>query len=165
MKKGRILKVRPGHEANCSSGMIALIVLMGSAVTLLPASLIVAGIQAGGLGRGKSPPGRARYWIIPVGLGIVATVAAVLWVMDSGHSTSYLVPFVLSLGGAFILSCLVGYVLAPRMNHPGWLVLIAPLILAGGSAVSVFVSATLALVAVGSGLVITVVYGLAEPIP
>jgi hypothetical protein len=160
MNRGQVIKVKSGHDANCSSGMIALTVLMGAAVTLLPISLIVAGIQAANLGRGQCPRRRALYWIVPVGLGLVATLVAAGWVTSLGYSDSYLVRVVVVVGGSFILAGLTGYMLAPRMNRPAWLVLLAPLILVAGGA-ALFVSTTGALYAVGLGLIVVVLSGLA----
>jgi hypothetical protein len=160
MNRGQVIKVKSGHEANCSSGMIALTVLMGAAVTLLPASLIVAGLQAAGLGQGKSPRRRALYWVIPVGLGLVATLVTAGWVTTLGYNDSYLVLVVLVIGGSFVLASLTGYVLAPRMNRPAWLFLLAPLILVAGGA-ALFVSTTGALYAVGLGLVVVVLSAVA----
>lgn len=159
MRKGRILKVRPGHEANCSSGMVALVMLVGAAVTLLPASLIVAGVQAANLGKGKSPSRRGLYWIVPLVVGVLATVLGCMFVGTSGFDSAALVAIVLGIGGSFILACLTGYVMAPRMGHPYWLLLLAPVILVAGSFLSA-VSAPLALLLVGAGLVILVASGL-----
>ena len=164
MNRGQVIKVKSGHEANCSSGMIALTILMGAAVTLLPATLIVAGLQAAHLGQGKSPRRRALYWTVPVALGLVATLLTAGWVTTLGYNDSYLVRMVLAVGGSFILACLTGYVLAPRMNHPAWLVLLVPLILVAGGAV-LFLSVDLALAAVGFGLVIVVISGFTGPGP
>jgi hypothetical protein len=158
MRKGRILKVRSGHEANCSSGMVALTILMGAAVTLLPSSLIVAGIQAGGLGRDRTPPNRQLYWILPVGLGILLTGLTAWWSTGLGYNDRYLVLFVLGVGGSFILACVIGYVSAPRMNHPGWLVLIAPLIVVVGSVASLIATGW-ALAAIALSTVVVVIAG------
>jgi hypothetical protein len=69
--------------------------------------------------------------------------------------------FVLGVGGSFLLACLTGYVLAPCLEHPAWLVLVAPLILVVGSAASLYCS-TGALAAVALGLAIVVVSGLTD---
>jgi len=97
---------------------------------------------------------------IPVGLGLVATLVTAGWVTTLGYNDSYLVLVVLVIGGSFVLASLNGYVLAPRMNRPAWLVLLAPLILVAGGA-ALFVSTTGALYAVGLGLVVVVLSGLA----
>jgi hypothetical protein len=141
MLRGKILKVRPGDEANFSAGSVFLdlMVLTGPAVTLatlLPASIIVSGIQAAKLRAGKSPRRRPLYWAIPVGLGIICTWLTIAWVRGFGDEYSNLLPPVLGMGASFVLVCLAGYALSPRMRHVGWLVLLAPLILVLGSAAS-----------------------------
>ena len=161
MNRGRILKVRSGHEANCSSGMVALVVLVSAAVTLLPASLVVTGIQAFKQGPGKSPRWRWLYWAIPLVLSGLAIWAGYMMVIDSGHNTGFLVSFVFGTGGSFFLACLTGYVMAPRMDRPGWLVLMAPVILVAGSLLSLFISYFGVLV-VGVGIVAMIVTGLRD---
>jgi hypothetical protein len=145
MLRGKIQKVRPGDEANFSASSVFLdmMVLAGPAVTLatlLPTAIIVSGIQAARLRAGRSPRGRALYWAVPVGLGVILTWLTITWVNGFGDEYSYLLPPVLGAGASFILACLAGYALAPRMRHVGWLVLLAPLILVLGSAASFFCS-------------------------
>lgn len=44
--KGKILKIRMGHEANCSSAMFLVLMLYAGAATYLPTGMITAGLQA-----------------------------------------------------------------------------------------------------------------------
>jgi hypothetical protein len=164
MTRGRILKVKEGHEANCSSGMIALMILIGAGVTLLPASLITAGLQATRLRRGESPLKQTQYWAIPVGFGIIATLVGIWFVSSSGYSDSYLLPLVLSLGGSYILAVMTGYALAPRLKRTGWLFLLVPLILVAGGAISLYLSSIAVLVAIVVGLMFVAATGRTRPL-
>lgn len=129
MDKGKVLKIRVGHEANCSSGMVVVYILMVAAVTHLPLSLIAASAQAAKLNKdAPRKERRLRYWLIPQILGLVCTAFMVWLSFDSFYGySSDLAMLALAIGGSFALAITIGYFLAARMRSSGWVVLIVPL--------------------------------------
>ncbi|MEW6347869.1 MAG: ankyrin repeat domain-containing protein [Thermodesulfobacteriota bacterium] len=132
MPKGRILKIKPGHEANCSSGMVAFAVLMTCGVTLLPLSLITAIVHSLKAGSLAERPLRSRkniwYWIIPSCLGCVIT-ALMLWLaLTSGHSARVPVTEGVVMGAAFIVAVSMTYYLAWRIGRRRLVFVLIPVI-------------------------------------
>jgi hypothetical protein len=139
MSKGKILRVRMGHEANCSSGMYAayFILIVGRAAFLLVALLSLV-VQAANL---RNPAlddrRRFRYWATPQVIGLILSAILILFVffVDSiGLWSLWMVLLVLSI--PFALSITVGYVLLPRIKYPILSVLIALLVFGAGTMVS-----------------------------
>ena len=138
MRKGKILKVRPGHEANCSSGMVPLflLVLGGGSGLLITVGTAVAQATgrrkqaaAGRLGRG--------YLVVPLVLALVVLTGLGLWLYGESYSRIDEVAIVvLSLGLAASAAGAVaaGYRLAPRVRY--WILLIVPLVFLGGAVLS-----------------------------
>lgn len=81
MRKGSILKIKPGHEANCSSGMVATYFMMLGSCSLVPLATITAIIHSLKAGAISERPLMDRknllYLIIPLCVGLLP--AAVLW--------------------------------------------------------------------------------------
>lgn len=124
MKKGKILKVRLGHEANCSSGMFLLMMLYLSAFTHLPTSLIASGIQAH-QARSRGEISKKTKWI-PQVIGLVFTIGLFLIGIDSGYDGVYLGMMAVVLGAAFAIAVYAGSKLAPKIGY--WNILAVPLI-------------------------------------
>jgi hypothetical protein len=136
LTKGKILKVRIGHEANCSSGMIAgFLVIYGSGAYLLLSlitSMTHAVVRAANLRTGEEG-GRVPivYWIVPQVIGLVLTVL-LGWVAFWDNAAT-LVVIALMMSIFLALSTVAGYVLIQRTRHPILLfgvVLLVPLIFA-----------------------------------
>jgi hypothetical protein len=129
MNKGKILKIRMGHEANCSSGMVSLLLLMIGTVTYVPLSVIAAAVQAKKMPE-DAPQGRKRliYLIVPQVLGLAITAYLVYQAYTAGYNPES--PLVLSLvmGCSFALSIAVGYKLASRIRYLNCLVVPAVLV-------------------------------------
>lgn len=138
MKQGKILKIRMGHEANCSSGMFFALILMAGGATLVPASIITGGIHAFLLGGNKKPANRWLYWFIPLLLGLVFTVYSVFINLSSGYDDAIFTPLIIGIGLLFILLSFFSYSKAPYMKHPGWLTLLLPLCLIAGTCIMIF---------------------------
>jgi hypothetical protein len=132
MNKGKVLKIRMGHEANCSSGMVLVMILMGGGVTLLPASVIIGAIHAAMLGGDKKPAHRWLYWFIPFLLGLAFIGFFTNYDQTSGYGSSFTL-LIIGIGLLFIVLSFISYSKAPRIKHPGWLSLILPLGLIGGT--------------------------------
>lgn len=128
MHKGKILKVRPGHEANCSSGMIAMFVLMAGGTLYLPLAMITAIVQATGSSKAQTTGDRKwRYWIVPQILGLVPLAHLVHTTYSSGYGVTLPLLISLAMGLAFALTTAAGYILAPRIRY--WLCLLVPVLL------------------------------------
>jgi hypothetical protein len=131
MHKGKILKIRMGHEANCSSGMVAMFMLMVGGVTYLPLSPITAVVQAASLpADAPQTRSRAKYWVIPQVLGVGITAFLVYGALNSGYAVSGPLLTALAMGLSFALSVIVGYKLASRIGY--WVCLVNPLVLVVG---------------------------------
>ena len=140
MSKGKILKIRIGHEANCSSGMVAMFMLMVGGVTYLPLSVTTAAVQASKLSTGALRGGKGTScWIIPQVLGLVVTAFLVYGSFTSGYGVSGPLSAALAMGVSFALAVTVGYVLASRIKY--WVCLVSPLILTAGFVLFYMVSA------------------------
>jgi hypothetical protein len=124
MKKGKILKVRLGHEANCSSGMFLLMMLYLSAYTYLPTSLITSGIQAH-QARRHGEINKKTIWI-PQVIGLVFSIALFLIGITSGYDEVYLGMMAVGIGAAFAIAVYAGSKLAPQIGY--WNILAVPLI-------------------------------------
>lgn len=131
MNKGKILKIRMGHEANCSSGMVTLFLLMIGAATYVPLSLITAVVQAKKM-PGEAPQGKKRliYLIIPQVLGLAITAFLAYEAFTMGYNPKGPFAVVLIMGIAFALSIAVGYKLASRISYLNCLVV--PSVLVAG---------------------------------
>jgi hypothetical protein len=134
MQKGKIVKVRVGHEANCSSGMIAMFLLMGGAATYLPLALISAVVQASRLSeKGRENSAKLMYWLVPQLLGLGLTAFGVYFALTSGYGVSGPLLIALIMGVSFAIAVSVGYKLAPRIRY--WVCLVVPLITMSGVAI------------------------------
>jgi len=118
MGEGKILKIRLGHEANCSSGMVAMFILFLGAVTHFPLSIITSAIQA------KKMPVNAqrnrrdfRYWLIPQLLGLVITAIMISIAVTSGYGILGPLMTALIVGISFAISITAGYILVPRIRY------------------------------------------------
>lgn len=143
MQKGKILKVRMGHEANCSSGMVVVFLLMIGGVAYLPLSLITAAVQAAKL-RGDASHTRKRvlYWVIPQLLGLGVVVAMLYVTFTGNYGTTVPLIVALALAISFAMSVTAGYWFAPEL---GYLVLIVcPLVFIIGLIVLLFGAFTIA---------------------
>jgi hypothetical protein len=142
MFKGRILKIRPGHEANCSSGMIPMFMLvLGSGasflLTLGPSIALVLGHCR------STPSGRLSKWylIAPLVLGWLVVAGLVLWLYPESYSRSdeaAIVVLGLGIAASYSLAVAAGYRLVPRLR--GWICLLTPLICALGVIISAVVA-------------------------
>jgi hypothetical protein len=122
MRKGKILKIRMGHEANCSSGMVFLGMLFYSAVLHLPTGLITAGLQAGDVKkRGEI---RKGIQLVPQIVGLLIT-AFLFYIGYDWGEFSYGV-LGLFIGAAFAISVFAGNKLAHKIGY--WNLLVVPLI-------------------------------------
>jgi hypothetical protein len=129
VEKGKILKVRLGHEANCSSGMNALPLIFAAAVIHLPLTLIAAVLQA----RSPHKPITERLpWqlILPQILGL----AGIVWI-TVGDVEDMIISGVI-FGLAYLGTITIGFVRAPKMKYPWLLLLMLPLMLIVGLFVS-----------------------------
>jgi len=124
MKKGKILKIRLGHEANCSSGMFLLVMLYLSAFTHLPTAFITSGIQAD-QAKKHGEISRKTKWI-PQVIGLIFTAVLFYFGWTSGYSDVYLGMMGLVLGGAFAIAVFAGSKLASKIGY--WNMLVVPII-------------------------------------
>lgn len=124
MKKGKILKVRLGHEANCSSGMFLLAMFYYSALTHLLTAVTTAFIQSHQV-RYHSEISKKTKWI-PQVIGLVFTVGLFLLGIDSGYDAAYLGMMAVVLGAGFAIAVYIGSRLAPKIGY--WNILAVPLI-------------------------------------
>lgn len=131
MHRGKILKIRMGHEANCSSGMVVLFLLMIGAVTYFPLSVITAAVQAKMMPK-EAPQGRKRliYLIIPQLLGLAITAFLAYEAYTAGYNPESPLVLAVVMGCSFALSIAVGYKLASRIRYLNCLVV--PSILVAG---------------------------------
>jgi ABC-type transport system involved in cytochrome c biogenesis permease subunit len=131
MNKGKILKIRMGHEANCSSGMVSLLLLMIGTVTYVPLSVITAAVQAKKMPE-DAPKGRKLliYLIIPQVLGLAITAYLVYQAYTAGYNPQSPLVLALVMGCSFALSVAIGYTLASRMRYLNCLVV--PSVLVAG---------------------------------
>lgn len=128
MRRGKIIKIRIGHEANCSSGMVALGMLMLGAITYLPLSLIAAVLQTATMPRVKSQRQKwIIYLIIPLALGLIITALLAYWASTRGYAREDLLGLALIMGLSFAVSVTGGYKLAPKIRY--WNCLAVPIIL------------------------------------
>jgi len=127
MNNGKILKIRLGHEANCSSGMVLIAMLFVSGVTHLPTAVIASAVQ-GYQARRKGEVSQKAMWI-PQVIGLVFTAAMFIYGVVSGYSATYLGIMVLVLGAVFALAVYIGSRLAPKIGY--WNILAVPLIQVG----------------------------------
>jgi hypothetical protein len=124
---GKILKVRYGHEANCSSGMFLLVMLFAGAVTYLPAAVITSAVQAHQARRLGEISQRAKW--IPQVIGLVITVGLFIWVNPSGYNATSLGILAVVLGVGFAIAVYLGSKLAPKIGY--FNILAVPLIQVG----------------------------------
>lgn len=124
MKKGKILKVRMGHEANCSSGMILLVMLFGSAITYLPAAAITGGVQVKETERDGYVSEKTQRGS-QIG-GLIITIGMFLLGVTSGYSASFLGMAALILGAGYAIAVHTGKNLAPKIGN--WNILVVPII-------------------------------------
>jgi hypothetical protein len=130
MKKGKILKIRVGHEANCSSGMVPMFMLiLGSGGGLL-ATLAASVAQAMAHHKNASTRRLSKgYLLIPIVLGLLGIAALGLWLYPESYSRAdqaSIVALGLGIAASYSLTVGGGYLLAPRLRY--WLLLVAPLI-------------------------------------
>jgi hypothetical protein len=124
MGKGKILKVRLGHEANCSSGMVAIILWGLGTATYLLLAIVAAIVQA------TIIAWRRPSWIIlPILVALFAAplayVALTNGLGDSSHPhLLFVLPAILS----YVLTVIIGYVLASRLESPYHICLVTPMI-------------------------------------
>jgi|YelNatPaOPRAMG01_1025707.scaffolds.fasta_scaffold58452_3 hypothetical protein len=129
----RVLKIRLGHEANCSSGQVAAILwFFGRYVSLLVSfltSVIIAAARIkrirAGLIESRIP---LRYWAIPLAVpltGLLLCEMASIW----GSTAVWLV---VGVTGLLVImqavSTGIGYILIQRATRPLWIVSIVPLV-------------------------------------
>lgn len=124
MIKGKILKVRLGHEANCSSGMFLLVMLYLSAFTYLPAAVITSAIHA----KQARRDGEIGQWAkrIPQIIGLVFTVGLFIFAVTSGYNAASLGMAAVALGAGFAIAVHFGSRLASKIGY--WNILAVPLI-------------------------------------
>lgn len=130
MSKGKILKIRVGHEANCSSEMVVMYMLALGGVTYLPMSLITTAVQAAKL-RTDTPRGwkRLLYWFVPQIVGLGLTAYFVRLAFNSSYSVIGPVVMALTMGMSLFVSITASYILVPRLKHRSLIYLIAPLVM------------------------------------
>ena len=124
MENGKILKVRFGHEANCSSGAFLALILFVSAATHLPMSLIVSGIQAHQVKKQKEISKKLKW--VPHIVGIVITLGLLVIAISSGFDREFLGLVAVVIGGVFSLAVFIGTKLAPKIGY--WNLLVVPCI-------------------------------------
>ncbi len=131
MSQGKILKIRLGHEANCSSGMVTGMILTFACIGQLPVAVITASIQAAAAKRKWSKLGRFLTWIIPQVLGL-AFIAFYIQRADYGWGFSRypyeIITTTATIAASFALAISAGYFLAPRLRSPFWVIPIVPVI-------------------------------------
>lgn len=135
-QKGRILRIRMGHEANCSSGMISGFFLMcGSGVYLLLSlitSTVYAVVRTNMVKRDEQDSKMPiAYWTVPQlpGLGLAILLG---WIAFADNA-AYLTIGALAMSVFLALSTGVGYILMQRVRRPVLLIgtaLLVPLIYA-----------------------------------
>lgn len=124
MEKGKILKIRFGHEANCSSGMIMIIMLYVSAFTHLPTAIISSAIQAQ-QARNLGEISKATKWT-PQVFGLIITFGLFFFGANSGYDGLSLGLMAFIFGGGFAVAVYIGSLLAPKIGY--WNILVIPLI-------------------------------------
>jgi len=126
MKKGTILKIRLGHEANCSSGMVAMAILMVAAYTHFPLTVITGIVQAVALERGRPrSQWHVMYWIVPQMIGLCCTAILVWLSVDHIYGNpGWLTVMALVIGGSYAAAVTIGYFWASRTRYG----ILAPLI-------------------------------------
>jgi hypothetical protein len=146
MRKGKILKARLGREANCSSGMVPMFMLIlgggGSLLLVLGASIAQAIGHHKSASTGKLSK---RYLLIPLVFGLVIVTGLGLWFYPMSYSRAdEATIIVLGLGLAtwYSLAVVAGYRLASRVRY--WICLLVPLLFALGTAISAVVAFYLA---------------------
>ncbi|MBN1317537.1 MAG: hypothetical protein JXA42_18790 [Anaerolineales bacterium] len=132
MRKGKVFKIRMGHEANCSTGFVFIMALMASGMTLLPASVIISAIHVAILGGGKRPAHRWLYWFIPILVGAICTVLIANFNNNSEFNDSELTPVIFGIGSLFLFTTVFSYFKAPNLTRPKLLMLMSPAILVIG---------------------------------
>ena len=125
MKNGKILKVRLGHEANCSSGMIFVAMLFLSVITYLPTAVITATIHANQAKKSGSISQKARS--IPQIIGLVITIGMLIFGVTSGYNAESLGIIAIVLGAGFAITVYISNKVAPKIGY--WNILAVPLIL------------------------------------
>ena len=122
MEKGKILKVRFGHEANCSAGAFLTMILYVSAATYLPMTLIVSGIQAHQV-RKRGEISKNLKWV-PHIVGILITLGLLIIAFSSSFGRVFLGLVAVVLGGVFSIAVFIGAKLAPKIGY--WNMLVVP---------------------------------------
>ena len=136
--KGKILKIRLGHEANCSSGMIAMFILMAAAVTHLPLAIVTAIIHVTRLKKDAEKKWRILYWLVPQILGLGFTAFLIRLSLDEFYGYSrYLTVFAAAIGASFALATTATYLPASRIRRAWLVVPMAPLVFVLGVALSI----------------------------
>lgn len=126
MKGKGILRVRLGHEANCSSGMVVMATFLASGLVLLPLTVITGVCQAIDLKADAPKSKRAfLYWLLPLIPGLV--VMAFLLRLASNYVLGPdLAALILGPVTFYALAIWIGYHYAPRFKRTGFRVLIVP---------------------------------------
>lgn len=124
MGKGKILKIRLGHEANCSSGAVVIVLWgVGSATYLLLA--IVAAIVQAAIIAWRRPSWIILLILVALFAAPLAYVALTNGLGDSSHPhLLFVLPAILS----YVLTTIIGYVLASRLESPYHVCLVTPMI-------------------------------------
>lgn len=125
MKNGKILKVRLGHEANCSSGMIFVAMLFLSVITYLPAAVITSAIHANQAKKSGGINQKAKS--IPQIIGLVITIGMFIFGVTSGYNAGSLGMIAVVLGAGFAITAYISSRLAPKIGY--WNILAVPVIL------------------------------------
>lgn len=148
--KGKILRVRPGHEANCSSGMVPLYLLIlggGSGLLITVGAAIAQAVEqhkwpavgqrkraaTGRLGKG--------YLVIPLVLVLVVLTGLGLWLYGEAYShidEALIVLLCLGLAASAGGAMAAGYRLAPRVGYG--ILLISPLVFLAGTVLSAVIA-------------------------
>lgn len=137
MQEGKILKIRVGHEANCSSGMVPLIMLMFGGPTFLLLTIVASIVQAAKLkDDALTSERRKRYLTVPLVIGLIVAAGLTIFFLVASYGASDQAACLI-LGLSSIVSCSLaiaaGYKLVPRIR--GFVCLVAPLIFVAGFAI------------------------------
>lgn len=147
MQEGKILKIRVGHEANCSSGMVPLIMLMFGGPTFLLLTIVASIVQAVKLkDDAVTSERRKRYLTVPLVIGLTVAAGLTLFFLPASYGASdQAACLLLGIGSAvsWSLAIAAGYRLAPRIR--GFVCLVVPLILVASLAASAVLTALLLL--------------------
>ena len=129
MSQGKILKIRLGHEANCSSGMVSGMIMAYACMGQVPVAIITASMQMAAARMRWPKIGRRLTWIVPQVLGL-AFIVFYFQRADYGWGYSRYpyetITTTATFATGFALAISLGYFLTQRLRSPIWAIPIVP---------------------------------------